>query len=119
MYEKITQYITGLKEKKYGVLVKSLGGYTYNEFIEDMLDDIYDFANQKSIRNPQKILEKAGIAEESYMTVDTDSLNGEDVFALIFINVLKEKFDAGRVFNLCENGQLLKWLTRLEEIDRE
>lgn len=115
MYENLTRYISMLEKKLYSGKSAGLSGYDYNNFLKHMIDDVYDFANPE--KNYYEVLEKAGINEKNYMQISVSMLDGDTIFALIFTAILREKYDAGLILKLCENGCFLKWFKRLKEID--
>jgi hypothetical protein len=67
----------------------------------------------------QDILKENGLewSTDSMSTADVSGLDGKAVMALLLGADRAERFCDGALLRFCRNGSILRWLTRLQEID--
>lgn len=88
------------------------------------MDAVYEFvdANEdEGYRNYAAILEENGLewGADSLRNADVSCLDGRCVVAMILSILRAERFCDGAYLDFLENGCIVKWLARLQEIDGE
>ncbi len=127
MYESLTKYLDLFKEESYGEWVidenKVHFPYVnYTDEVRNFLGDVMAFVDaHKAMRltNYYGILEDLGIepSAEAMAEADAESLDGQAVMALIVASMRGERFCEGFLLHLLDEGCVVKWLKRLDEID--
>lgn len=94
-------------------------GKAANELIfmvHECVDDNEDLA----VRNYREVLESCGLPdEESMLAADVAKCDARCTLAMILYVVRGDRFCEGFLLRHLENGSMLKWMKRLEEIDGE
>lgn len=127
MYESLTKYLDVFKEDGYGEWVIDEKGVhfpyvNYDEAVRNFLDDVMVFVDgheEMRLTNYHAILEDQGIerSTEAMAEADSDDLDGRAVMALIVASMRGERFCEGFLLHLLDEGCVVKWLKRLDEID--
>ncbi|MDY6305052.1 MAG: DUF6508 domain-containing protein [Oribacterium sp.] len=136
MYEKLTAYIPRLQSDEFGkwfIDTKNDGTpehpyqmpyVDYTRTIRGLVGEIYDFMDNHpefGLNRYQDILKENGLewSTDSMSTADVSGLDGKAVMALLLGADRAERFCDGALLRFCKNGSILRWLTRLQEIDAE
>lgn len=127
MYEKLTGYL-GLLEKEttFGIW-GGPGSFIvgYGPLEEQIHETIYNlWQNHPAIRTGKQygeILKENHLRwdMESMTKADVSSMDGVSVLALLIGAVRAERFCDGALLEFYENGSMVRWLSRLKEIDEE
>ena len=135
MFEELTAFLPKLQDKNYGdwIVDKENDGtpehpiqfpfVAYNRIVEDFLDAAYDFIDahkEMELTHYHDILAESDIewGSESMKNADVASLDGRTVMALIVGAIRADRFCEGALLGFFEDGSMAKWLSRLEEIDK-
>ena len=121
MYEKLTAYIPRLQSDEFG---KWFIDTKNDGTIRGLVGEIYDFMDNHpefGLNRYQDILKENGLewSTDSMSTADVSGLDGKAVMALLLGADRAERFCDGALLRFCKNGSILRWLTRLQEIDAE
>ena len=127
MYESLTKYLDVFKEVGYGRWVIDekqvhFPYVNYDEAVRNFLSDVMAFVDaheEMRLTNYYAILEDLGIEQsaEAMAEADAESLDGQAVMALIVASMRGERFCDGFLLRLLNEGCVVKWLKRLDEID--
>lgn len=127
MYESLTKYLDVFKEDGYGRWVIDekevhFPYVNYTEEVRNYLDDVMAFVDaheEMRLKNYHAILEDQGIerSAEALAEADPEALDGRAVMALIVASMRGERFCEGFLLRLLDEGCVVKWLKRLDEID--
>ena len=127
MYESLTKYLDVFKEDGYGRWVIDekevhFPYVNYTEEVRNYLDDVMAFVDaheEMRLKNYHAILEDLGIEKstEAMAEADPEALDGRAVMALIVASMRGERFCDGFLLRLLNEGCVVKWLKRLDEID--
>lgn len=135
MYEGITAFLPRLKNTEYGEWVvdtvndgspehpQQFPFVAYQRVVKELVDATYSFLNQHEemgLAQYQKILNKANIEwdENSMKNANVSSADGKTVMALLIGAIRAERFCDGALLEFFEDGSIVKWLSRLLEIDK-
>ena len=96
--------------------------FSYSPVTLEFIQALYDFNDkndQYDLYNYGDILEKNGIewADESMANADVSSLGDECVLALLMGVIRADRFCEGALASFLKNGCIVKWLSRLKELD--
>lgn len=96
----------------------------YSDFMVSFLSEVHDFARshpEYKLNNYRKIIEKNGLEWEydSLKKADPDRLDEQCILALVVAAVRMDRFSEGVLRHFLEDGYLLKWLKRLEAMDKK
>lgn len=94
----------------------------YDDEVRNFLDDVMAFVDaheEMDLKRYFLILEDLGIEKstEAVAEADPEALDGRGVMALIVASMRGERFCDGFLLHLLNEGCVVKWLKRLEEID--
>lgn len=127
MYESLTKYLDVFKEDGYGRWIIDekevhFPYVNYDEAVRDFLDDVMVFVDaheEMDLTRYSSILADLGIemSTEAMAEADAESLDGQAVMALIVASMRGERFCDGFLLRLLNEGCVVKWLKRLDEID--
>ena len=127
MYESLTKYLDVFKEDGYGRWIIDekevhFPYVRYTEAVRDFLDDVMAFVDahkEMGLKNYHAILEDLGIemSTEAMAEADPEALDGRVIMALIVASMRGERFCEGFLLRLLNEGCVVKWLKRLDEID--
>lgn len=127
MYESLTKYLDVFKEDSFGAWVIDekevhFPYVNYDDAVRDFLDDVMVFVDaheEMDLTRYSLILEDLGIEKstEAMAEADPGALDGRAVMALIVASMRGERFCDGFLLHLLEEGCVVKWLKRLDEID--
>ncbi len=127
MYESLTKYLDVFKEDGYGRWIIDekevhFPYVDYDETVRNFLGDVMVFVDaheEMDLKRYFLILEDLGIEKstEAMAEADSESLDGRAVMALIVASMRGERFCEGFLLHLLDEGCVVKWLKRLEEID--
>lgn len=127
MYENLTKYLDVFKEESHGQWVidenKVHFPYVnYTDEVRNFLGDVMAFVDghkEMRLSNYYDILEDLGIemSTEAMAEADAESLDGRALMALIVASMRGERFCDGFLLHLLDEGCVVKWLKRLDEID--
>ena len=127
MYESLTKYLDVFEEECYGRWVIDekevhFPYVNYTEAVRNFLGDVMAFVDaheEMRLTNYYVILEDQGIerSTEAMAEADSESLDGRAVMALIVASMRGERFCEGFLLCLLNEGCVVKWLKRLDEID--
>ena len=72
-----------------------------------------------ALKECQSILNESGLSwkRDSMRKADVSTADGQLVMALLMAAIRAERFCDGILLGLCEDGTIVKWLSRLTEID--
>jgi hypothetical protein len=95
----------------------------YSEMVSSFIDDFYSFEESNKdmeLTRYRDILEENGIkwGIGSMEKADVSDLNAQCVLSLVMGAIRAERFCDGALLDFFESGCILKWLERLNEIDR-
>ncbi len=126
MYESLTKYLDVFKEESYGewVIDENKVHFPYVNYTDEVgnfLGDVMAFVDEHKemgLTNYYVILEELGIepSEEAMAEADPNDLDGRAVMALIVASMRGERFCEGFLLRLLDEGCVVKWLKRLDEI---
>jgi hypothetical protein len=134
MYEKLTAYIPRLQSDEFGkwfIDTKNDGTpehpyqmpyVDYTDTVVGLEKEVYEFMDSHpefGLNRYQDILKENGLewSTDSMSTADVSGLDGKAVMALLLGADRAERFCDGALLRFCRNGSILRWLTRLQEID--
>ena len=134
MYEALTAFIPVLKKSSVGNWTEQKGDGTmdspyilpfvvYRKEISDLEEEIYRFVDshpEMDVHAYDHVLKEYNIkwSSDSMKKADTSALDGRAVVALLLGAIRAERFCDGALFDFCKSGCILRWLERLEEIDK-
>ena len=130
-YERLTKYIFDLKNDRNGDMVQAkkegntliMPHVEFTETVNAFTDEVYRFVEETSIFGREsygEILEKNGL-EWSFGSMQEaimDQLDGQCIVALIIVAIRAERFCDGAFLRFLDNGSIVKWLERLQELDK-
>lgn len=133
-FEILTNYIPKLEGNHFGkwVVDKENDGSSehpihmpyvdYSAIVTDFLHDFYKFEkdnNEMKLKYYKDILNENNIdwRSESMITADVSDLNAQVVLALIMGVIRADRFSEGTLLEFFQNGCIVKWLHRLENLD--
>lgn len=133
-FERLTKYIPLLDQDEIGqwIVDKENDGtmehpiqfpfVAYSELISKFIEDVGIFVDTNPglhLTRYGNILEQAGLEWSSRSMSDAivENLDGSVVCALIVGAVRAERFCDGALLNFFQNGSVMRWLYRLQEID--
>ena len=136
MFEKLTAFLPKLKEAQYGewVVDRENDGslehhiqfpyVDYSQNVDKFEKAVYRFADvhqEMGLHRYGDILDRANIEWdfESMSSVVVSELDGKTVMALIIGAIRAERFCDGALLDFFENGRIIKWLSRLQQIDEQ
>ena len=136
MFEKLTSFLPKLQDKEYGkwVIDKENDGtlehpihmpfVEYGSIVRDFTKAAYSFIDahkEMGLTDYKSILSESNIewGMDSMKNADVSSLDGRTVMALIVGAIRADRFCEGALLGFFEDGSIAKWLSRLEETDRE
>lgn len=91
----------------------------YDEIIAEFVEDVYRlFGQYAESRDYPDILKKYGIEqnEASLKNAPAEKMDGEAILALMIAVIRADRFAEGTLLNFFEEGYIVKWLQRLEQI---
>ena len=96
----------------------------YSDTVVGLEKEVYEFMDNHPefwLNRYQDILKENGLewSTDSMSTADVSGLDGKAVMALLMGADRAERFCDGALLRFCKNGSILRWLTRLQEIDAE
>ena len=94
----------------------------YNRVVTEFMDSVYRFIdkhNSMELTRYAEILEDANIewGLKSLSNADVSALDGRTVMAMIVGAIRAERFCDGALLGFCKDGSILRWLSRLKQID--
>ena len=133
-YSALTKYINLLKNDNAGEWIcdKEIDGsserpihvtfVSYSIAVNNLADDIYKFAKESDEIVPSKyaeILQANGIewGYDSMMKADASELDAQCILALLIASLRAERFCDGALLGFIQNGAVIRWLKRLQELD--
>ena len=133
MYESLTRLIPGLIEE-YGTLIvdnESKGTMDdpihmpfvdYSPAVTELMKAVYAFKAEHpdfELTKYEEILNSNGLkwSWESMSEADVSNADGRLVMALLLGAIRADRFSEGTLLRFCEDGSVLRWLKRLQEID--
>ena len=133
MYESLTRMIPGLIEE-YGTLIvdnESKGTMDdpihmpfvdYSPAVTELMKAVYAFKAEHpdfELTKYEEILNSNGLkwSWESMSEADVSNADGRLVMALLLGAIRADRFSEGTLLRFCEDGSVLRWLKRLQEID--
>lgn len=136
MYESLTQLIPRLYEDEYGTLIvdrESKGTpedpiqmpfIRYSPAVTKLEKAIYAFVNEHpeyELKEYSEILRSYGLewSLRSMSGADVSNADGKLIMALLVGVLRAERFSEGSLLGFLEDGSVLRWLKRLNEIDYE
>lgn len=85
-----------------------------------MVHECVDNNEDLAVRNYREVLESYGLPDEkSMLAADVAGCDARCTLAMILYVVRRDRFCEGLLLRHLENGSMLKWMKRLEEIDGE
>ena len=134
-FELLTKYIMQIEEDSHGEwIIDKEGDGTpenpyhfpfvhYSKLIHEFEEDVYAFCEahpEYDHYNYGKTLEDNGMKwGSSLSSVDVSKLDAKAIIAMIVGAIRAERFCDGALLGFLKDGSILKWLKRLEEIDKE
>ena len=135
MYESLTRMIPGLIEE-YGTLIvdnESKGTMDdpirmpfvdYSPAVTELMKTVYAFKAEHpdfELTKYEEILSSNGLewSRRSMSEADVSDADGKLVMALLMGAIRAERFSEGTLLGFCEDGSVLRWLKRLQQIDNE
>ena len=135
MYESLTRLIPGLIEE-YGTLIvdnESKGTMDdpirmpfvdYSPAVTELMKAVYAFKAEHpdfELTKYEEILSSNGLewSRRSMSEADVSDADGKLIMALLMGAIRAERFSEGTLLGFCEDGSVLRWLKRLQEIDNE
>ena len=134
-FERLTKYIPLIDQPEIGqwVVDKEKDGtmenpirfpfVAYSELVSKFIEDVGTFVDANpdlQLTQYSEILEQAGLewSSRSMSGAIVEDLDGKVVCALIVGAVRAERFCDGALLNFFQNGCVVRWLHRLQEIDK-
>lgn len=95
---------------------------SYSIAVDNLADDIYEFAKESNEIVPSKyaeILQANGIewGYDSMMKADASELDAQCILALLIASLRAERFCDGALLGFIESGSVTRWLKRLQKLD--
>lgn len=133
MYEQLTAFIEPLKKEidagTFGELVQGkkedgvfhLPYYRYSDTVHGLEKAIYAFADQHpefDLHHYDRVLKEGGVSWPLDQA-DVSTLSGKTIAAMILATFRAERFSEGNVWFVCRDGLILRWLSRLQELDAQ
>ena len=134
MYEKLTVFLPKLQNDQFGHWYTDkendgsaehpihLPFVNYGGVVCELEEAVYSFVDaHEEIRDYEGILKAANLQWNAYSmkNANVNELDGKTVVALILGIIRAERFCDGILLDFCENGCIAKWLSRLQEIDKQ
>lgn len=127
MFEKLTMYLPMLeKETEFGSIVGTDPGYvTLGPIEERLYEAVYDvYSERRGIyrkKNMWDYLSENGIEWdfEPMINADVSKMDGFAVLSLLLAAHQAERWYEGALLEFYNKGCIVKWLSRLKEIDEE
>ena len=134
-FERLTKYIPLIDQTEIGrwIVDKENDGtmenpirfpfVAYSELVSKFIEDVGTFVDANpdlQLTQYGEILEQAGLewSTRSMSGAIVEDLDGKVVCALIVGAVRAERFCDGALLNFFQNGCVVRWLHRLQEIDK-
>ena len=132
MYEKLTQYIESIPGDEHGSWTDNSGHagtkedpipfahVRYSELTCRLKKDLFAFVEEHremELTNYGDILRRNGIRRLT--GCDAGGMDGQCVMALLVAVFRSERFGEGQVLECLENGDIVRWLGRLKELDED
>ena len=134
MYESLTQLIPKLTEGEYAAWIednKSKGTMDdpihmpfvdYSPAVIKLIKAVYAFKDEHpdfELTKYEEILSSNGLewSRRSMSEADVSDADGKLVMALLMGAIRADRFSEGSLLGFCEDGSVLRWLKRLQEID--
>lgn len=127
MYESLTKYLDVFEECDFGAWVIDekevhFPYVNYDDAVRNFLGDVLAFVDaheEMDLKRYSLILEDLGIEKstEAMAEADPEALDGRAVMALIVASMRGERFCEGFLLRLLNEGCVVKWLKRLDEVD--
>ena len=135
MYESLTRLIPGLIEE-YGIVIvdnESKGTMDdpirmpfvdYSPVVTELMKAVYAFKAEHpdfKLTKYEEILNSNGLewSLQSMNEADVSDADGKLIMALLMGAIRADRFSEGTLLGFCEDGSVLRWLKRLQEIDNE
>ena len=135
MYESLTRLIPGLIEE-YGIVIvdnESKGTMDdpirmpfvdYSLVVTELMKAVYAFKAEHpdfKLTKYEEILNSNGLewSLQSMNEADVSDADGKLIMALLMGAIRADRFSEGTLLGFCEDGSVLRWLKRLQEIDNE
>ena len=136
MFENITRHMNGLRSGPFGHWNEQPKGadgtpehpyqmpyVIYSKEVDELREDLFSFANDHpefEHTNYERTLEENGLhwGTDSMSSADVSDKGAKLIIALLTGAFRAERFCDGALLAFLENGSILRWLRRLEEIDR-
>lgn len=95
---------------------------SYSIAVDNLADDIYEFAKESNEIVPSKyaeILQANGIewGYDSMIKADASGLDAQCILALLIASLRAERFCDGALLGFIKSGAVTRWLKRLQELD--
>ena len=136
MYESLTRLIPKLGEEEYGTLIvdnESKGTMDdpihmpfvdYSPAVIELEKAVYAFKAEHpdfELTKYEEILNSNGLewSRQSMSEANVSDADGKLIMALLMGAIRAERFSEGTLLGFCEDGSVLRWLKRLQVIDKE
>lgn len=87
------------------------------EAVHECVDDLRD---EMDVHDYMGVLESYGLnGEEDVLAADASSCDAKCILAMILTIVRQDRFCEGLLLSYLENGKMLEWMKRLQEIDNQ
>lgn len=98
----------------------------YNEIVHQAINAVYEIAERDSEFDKlpmhyQSVLQANGIiwSDSGMKNADVSGLDAKCIFALFIGITCAERFSDGTIVRFFRNGTALRWLKRIQELDKE
>ena len=96
--------------------------FIYSKALNDFVKDLYEFCDSHpefEHTRYRTIIEENGVKfnGKSMSNADISKLNSKCVIAFLFCAVRVDRYCEGALLGFLENGDIIRWLERLEELD--
>lgn len=136
MYETLTKYIPLLQSESFGEWIIDTENdgtmehpyrapfVAYSDAVYGLIDDVHAFVDEHpdlGLTRYHQILEASGLSwgMKPMSEADVSSYDSKTVLAMLVGAVRAERFCDGALLGFCSNGSIVRWLQRLQELERE
>ena len=127
-FDPLTKFIPLLKNTDFGGWAhgdspNQMGYVTYSDVVENYMQAVYAFGEahpEYEHTQYRAMLESHDLfSKKAWIAADVKKLDAKCVIALLTGAIRIDRFCEGTLLSMLENGCVIRWLERLEEIDKE
>ena len=91
-----------------------------HRLIEAVHECVVDLRDEMNVFDYMGVLESYGLnGEEDVLAADVSSCDAKCTLAMVLTIIRQDRFCEGLLLSYLENGKMLEWMKRLQEIDNQ